>query len=45
VELIAKHEVSQSAKDVALFAALSSRRLDLVELLLAGGAMLNLFLL
>lgn len=38
VELIAKHEVSQSAKDVALFAAVSSRRLDLVELLLARGA-------
>lgn len=38
VELIAKHEVNQSAKDAALVDAVSSRRLDLVELLLANGA-------
>ena len=38
VELIAKHEASQSAKDAALRDAVSSRRLDLVELLLANGA-------
>jgi hypothetical protein len=38
VELIAKHEASQSAKDTALRDAVSSRRLDLVELLLANGA-------
>jgi hypothetical protein len=38
VELIAKHETSQSAKDAALGDAVSSRRLDLVELLLANGA-------
>lgn len=38
VELIAKHEPSQSAKDAALVAAVSSRRFDLVELLLASGA-------
>ena len=38
VELIAKHETSQSAKDAALADAVSSRRLDLVELLLANGA-------
>src|SRR5947207_10872920 len=30
VELIAKHEISQSAKDAALIAAVSSRRLALV---------------
>jgi hypothetical protein len=38
VELIAKHESSQSVKDAALGRAASSRRLDLVELLLANGA-------
>lgn len=38
VELIAKHEGSQSAKDAALGDAKSSRGLDLVELLLANGA-------
>ncbi|MFB3922671.1 MAG: ankyrin repeat domain-containing protein [Terriglobia bacterium] len=38
VELIAKHETSQSAKNTALRDAVSSRRLDLVELLLANGA-------
>lgn len=38
VELIAKNETSQSAKDSALHEAVSSRRLDLVELLLANGA-------
>lgn len=38
VELIAKHEVSQSAKDAALGDSVSSRRLDLVELLLVNGA-------
>lgn len=38
VELIAKNETSQSAKSSALYAAVSSRRLDLVELLLANGA-------
>src|SRR5271156_6726113 len=37
VELIAKHETSQSAKAAALGDAVSSRRLDLVELLLAYG--------
>jgi len=37
VELIAKHETSQSAKTAALGDAVSSRRLDLVELLLANG--------
>lgn len=38
VELIAKHEASQSARSAALSGAVSSRRLDLVELLLANGA-------
>jgi len=38
VELIAKNDTSQSAKDKALRDAVSSRRLDLVELLLANGA-------
>lgn len=38
VELIAKHETSQSAKDAALGDAVSSRRLDLVDLLLDNGA-------
>ena len=38
VELIAKHETSRSAKDAALGDAVSLRRLDLVELLLANGA-------
>jgi hypothetical protein len=38
VELIAKHETNQSAKDAALADAASSRRLDLVELLLGNGA-------
>jgi len=38
VELIAKNGTSQSAKDSALHEAVSSPRLDLVELLLANGA-------
>ena len=38
VELIAKHEPSQSAKDAALSKAVELRRLDLVEVLLANGA-------
>jgi hypothetical protein len=38
VELIAKNESSQTVKNAALSAAVSSRRLDLVELLLANGA-------
>lgn len=38
VELIARHEATQSAKEAALVAVVSSRRLDLVELLLASGA-------
>src|SRR3984957_12012689 len=38
VELIAKNEPTQSAKDAALSSAVSSRRLDLVELLVAHGA-------
>jgi hypothetical protein len=38
VELIAKHDTSQSSKDAALADAASARRLDLVELLLANGA-------
>ena len=38
VELIVKHETNQSAKDAALGDAVSLRRLDLVELLLANGA-------
>ena len=38
VELIAKHETSQPSKDAALSQTVSSRRLDLVELLLANGA-------
>ena len=38
VQLIAKNEAGQSAKDAALVAAVPSCRLDLVELLLASGA-------
>jgi hypothetical protein len=38
VELIAKHETHQSSKDAALALAVSTRRLDLVELLVADGA-------
>jgi hypothetical protein len=38
VELIAKNEACQSAKDIALRDAVLSRRLDLVELLLDSGA-------
>jgi hypothetical protein len=38
VELISKHESSQSTKDAALGYAVSSRRRDLIELLLANGA-------
>src|ERR1700733_9607947 len=38
VGLIAKHETGQSAKGAALGAAVSSRRLGLVELLLVNGA-------
>jgi hypothetical protein len=38
VELIAKNESPQSAKDAALSLAVSLRRLDLVELLCANGA-------
>jgi hypothetical protein len=37
IELIAKHETNQSAKAAALADAVSSRRLDLVEVLLANG--------
>jgi ankyrin repeat protein len=38
VELIAKNEPDQSVRDAALGLAVSSRRLDLVEILLANGA-------
>ncbi len=38
VELIAKHDRTQSGKDAALNDAVASRRLDLVELLMANGA-------
>jgi ankyrin repeat protein len=38
VELIAKHDASESSKVAALAQAVASRRLDLVELLLAHGA-------
>ncbi|MGD0268324.1 MAG: ankyrin repeat domain-containing protein [Candidatus Sulfotelmatobacter sp.] len=38
VELIAKHEHSQTSRDAALADCLSSRRLDLVELLIENGA-------
>ena len=38
VELIAKHERSQSSKNAALEDAVSLRRLDLIELLVANGA-------
>ena len=38
VELNAKHETNQSSKDAALAHSVSSRRLDLVELLLANEA-------
>jgi ankyrin repeat protein len=38
IELIARNEPSQSAKDAALGLAVSSRRLDIVELLLVNGA-------
>ena len=38
VELIAKHESNQLTKDAALGYAVSSRRRDLIELLLANGA-------
>jgi hypothetical protein len=38
VELTAKHEASEAARKAALSEAVSSRRLDLVELLLANGA-------
>jgi ankyrin repeat protein len=38
VQLIANHESSRSSRDAALAQAVSSRRLDLVELLLANGA-------
>src|SRR5258708_28988821 len=38
VELIAKHETSQSAKEAALIDALSLLRLYLVELLLVNGS-------
>ena len=38
VELIAKHETNQSSRDAALAHAVATRRLDLVELLLANGA-------
>ena len=38
VELIARHEKCQSSKNAALEDAASSRRLDLVELLLVNGA-------
>src|SRR5580692_3496226 len=38
VELIAKHEHSQSSKDSALADAVSLKRLDFVELLVENGA-------
>jgi hypothetical protein len=38
VELIAKHETRQAVIDAALGPAVSSRRLDLIELLLANNA-------
>jgi hypothetical protein len=38
VQLIAKNETDRSSKDAALVDAVSSRRLDLVQLLLANGA-------
>ena len=38
VELVAKHESSQESKNVALTEALSRKRLDLIELLVAFGA-------
>lgn len=38
VELIAKHEGSQASRDAALWQAVSTRRLDLVDLLLSTGA-------
>src|SRR6202043_1187907 len=38
VELIAKHETSQSSKDAALADSVSLRRLDFVELLVENGA-------
>ena len=38
VEVIAKHDTNQSSKDAALADAVSARRLDFVELLLANGA-------
>ena len=41
VELIAKNETDQSAKDTALGVAVSSRRLDLVELLHTNGAQIR----
>jgi hypothetical protein len=41
VELIARHEHSQSSKDAALTDSVSLRRLDFVELLLQNGAQIN----
>lgn len=41
VELLAKHESDESSKNAALGQAASSRRLDLVELLLQHGADIN----
>jgi ankyrin repeat protein len=38
VELIAKHEANQFSRDAALAHAVATRRVDLVELLLANGA-------
>lgn len=38
VELVAKHECSQDSKNDALYEALSQKRLDLIELLVANGA-------
>ena len=38
IELIAKNDTSQSSKDAALADAISARRMDFVELLLANGA-------
>jgi Ankyrin repeats (3 copies)/Ankyrin repeats (many copies) len=38
VELIAKHEADQTSKNAALYQAVSSRRLDLVSVLLSSGA-------
>lgn len=41
VELVAKHERSQSSKDMALQDAVSLKRLDFVELLIENGAQIS----